>query len=535
MDAQLNNGDVIEIITNVMIMFKADMTSFIAEEIAGAQAQFAEEIGKLTVAAKALDDRLAAADAQLAGYSRAQEEMHAEIAHFAEESAKAVDAVDKRVASIDPVLVQLDADARALSDRLTFTDEHVADWAKAQDEMHGTVAGLADEITKRVDQAVDVLSRRVETIDPVIAKQVEGAVATILDDAKAMSGRLDAFSIVAADLAKKHEESTYVIGAQLEAQQSTTLAITAQSDAHDALVKRLEALADHVDDVVATEVTLDPEEIEQAVTAEVEKQVRAIAEAEARRDTQLLESRLDLSNAVRSIETQRTAIADRCQSLLDSITERAARKIDELIPQLTKETLPEIAHRILLDDIRFKGDRGDPGERGEPGPQGEKGEPGLAGRDGAQGPQGERGEPGPQGIPGPQGERGEKGYDGHSIEFQKVWKSEHEYRPGDVVVDGGSTWIALRKTHDERPSRPVDSGPRPWSLVAAKGEKGIKGERGPLGPAGPAGPPPAILSIRMTGSTLQIVMEDGQLVEGEIEDAFFEDVAVKALKMRGRA
>jgi len=187
------------------------------------------------------------------------------------------------------------------------------------------------------------------------------------------------------------------------------------------------------------------------------------------------------------------------------------------------------------------GPQGEQGIQGEPGPQGERGiqgmpgipgqpgERGMPGQDGLPGADGAPGIDGADGQPGPQGERGLPGYDGRSIEFLDLWKAATEYRPGDVVVEGGSCWIAGRKTLDEQPSREPDTGNRAWHLVAQRGAKGDKGIPGPMGRQGPQGPPaPAIAGMTLSASELVIALEDGAIIRAPLSDDFFHELAGRA-------
>lgn len=472
MDAKLKNEDFVEIISNVLVAFKADIDAMVKSALA--------------------------------------------------ETSK----------TLDEAIARVSLECEALNKRIDLTDALAADINKRHGDLAADMARCFDD----GDQGLKTIATKIDGVEKLVNDGQTHWLDLISQDVKTLRDQIEGLNGASAELTRKHQDSTAVIGSILETQDTLIATTKEQNEAYSLLRVRVEDAVDQINAVVAEAVTvpdIDPGLVANVVEAEVELQMRSVVEGEARRENTFLETRLDLTNAVRNIEAQKQAIIDSSRALLDGLTEKVNRRIDELVPAMAANALPAIA-RSILDDDAFKGDKGDPGQQGDPGPQGDKGDPGLPGQDGAAGPQGECGEQGPAGERGAQGERGERGYDGRSIEFQKVWKTEHEYQPGDVVVDGGSTWIALRKTHDERPSKPVDSGSRPWALVAAKGEKGMKGDRGPLGPAGPAGPPPSILTVRMVGSTMQIVMEDGQLVEGEIDDAFFDDVATKALKMRGR-
>lgn len=203
----------------------------------------------------------------------------------------------------------------------------------------------------------------------------------------------------------------------------------------------------------------------------------------------------------------------------DTMLNNAIAGVADYIDRKLEDMLPAAISRALdANPERFRGANGEDGARGErglPGQDGLPGADGAPGRDGIDGRDGERGEPGPQ------GERGMPGLDGRSIEYFGLWKSEHEYRPGDVVSDGGSTWICLHKNHDDRPSKMVESGPRSWVIVALRGAKGDRGLRGEAGPAGPQGKPhPPVIDVRIVGKKLMTVYEDGTLIESDLPEEF---------------
>lgn len=172
------------------------------------------------------------------------------------------------------------------------------------------------------------------------------------------------------------------------------------------------------------------------------------------------------------------------------------------------------------------------GMRGDPGPPGSNGFPGEPGKDGIDGRDGAPGADGRDGEPGPQGERGLPGYDGTCIEFLDLWKASTEYRPGDVVVEGGSCWIAARRTFEEQPSREPDADNRAWRLVAQRGAKGDKGIPGPMGKQGPQGPPaPGIVDLRLSETELIVALEDGAILRAPLTDDFFTKLAGRAAMM----
>jgi hypothetical protein len=166
------------------------------------------------------------------------------------------------------------------------------------------------------------------------------------------------------------------------------------------------------------------------------------------------------------------------------------------------------------------GEKGDPGPPGERGERGNRGEPGPAGLDGV-GLPGSLGPPGPPGPPGklpiarqwsdgvhyegdvvthagetwqavrdtgrrPPGDDwcrlAAAGRDGRSLSVRSTWSEDEAYQALDVVVLGGSCFVAR---HDAPGGCPGDG----WQLIAKRGQRGDKGERGERGEPGHAGPP----------------------------------------------
>ena len=111
------------------------------------------------------------------------------------------------------------------------------------------------------------------------------------------------------------------------------------------------------------------------------------------------------------------------------------------------------------------------------GAAGEPGSPGPAG------PAGKDGEPGPPGM---------AGKDGAQVAIRGTYNAETEYRCLDVVMTGGSSFVALTDTPGECPG----AG---WQLLASagrSGKPGSKGERGDPGIKGERG---------MSGEAAQII------------------------------
>ena len=186
---------------------------------------------------------------------------------------------------------------------------------------------------------------------------------------------------------------------------------------------------------------------------------------------------------------------------------------------------------------------GAPGERGLQGERGADGLPGRNGVDGAPGRDGAPGERGRDGIDGKDGAPGERGPEGPAgkLPIVRAWEDRVHYE-GDVVHLNGSSWQALRDTGRQPPHADwqiiasagrdgtdgrsfVHRGPwspaetygamdvvmlggsgfvavrdapgecpgEGWKLIASKGSRGAPGERGAQGERGPAGPAGAAL------------------------------------------
>ena len=208
------------------------------------------------------------------------------------------------------------------------------------------------------------------------------------------------------------------------------------------------------------------------------------------------------------------------------------------------------------------GERGEQGERGEIGPPGERGERGAQGAPGeaVTGPPGEQGLPGPPGEPGAAGEAGPRGAEGPpgKLAVVKVWPGGVAYE-GDVVVWGGETFQARCDTAQEPPgedwnllaaagrdgrqmsirstysteeayrafdvvvaggssfiARRDGPGPCPgdgWQLIAQRGQRGERGEAGARGEPGHRGPPGRIATATIDDNgLLTLTAEDGAMV-----------------------
>lgn len=163
-----------------------------------------------------------------------------------------------------------------------------------------------------------------------------------------------------------------------------------------------------------------------------------------------------------------------------------------------------------------QGPPGAAGPRGEPGPAGPKGDNGPSGETGATGlpgPSGPKGDPGPRGEPGKdgsRGERGEKGERGEAGPEGKGWthrrgyEAARAYEKGDVVLQLGSSWVALR---DDPGGAPGTSEGKGWAQLTKRGEKGDPGEKGEPGPEGPAGR--GVDDIFVANGNIVVLLTDG--------------------------
>lgn len=133
----------------------------------------------------------------------------------------------------------------------------------------------------------------------------------------------------------------------------------------------------------------------------------------------------------------------------------------------------------------------------------------LVGPPGPAGPAGERGEPGegiagPPGEPGIAGPPGERGADGSTPTIRGAWKPATAYEALDVVMCGGSSFIAL---HDDPGACPGEG----WQIMARSGKAGPPGPTGPMGERGwpgPPGPSPGSLEVDSEG-LLTLRLGDG--------------------------
>lgn len=242
---------------------------------------------------------------------------------------------------------------------------------------------------------------------------------------------------------------------------------------------------------------------------------RQLAVFRAERDTVLAEMRADLAEA----RQQRDALAIELRDVV------AAR-------------LAEVKNGADGKDGRdgIDGKDGEPGPAGADGRDGKDGEPG---RDGANGADGKDGasvaledvlpalqqqvadyvatiplpKDGKDGKDGVDGRDGEQGPEGRSIVMRGTFDPEAEYSELDVVMLGGSSFVAVKDMPGECPG----GG---WQLLASRGSRGERGERGfpgrdgmdgaegKQGLAGPAGE--GIAAFYKDGDDLVITTDAGR-------------------------
>lgn len=214
---------------------------------------------------------------------------------------------------------------------------------------------------------------------------------------------------------------------------------------------------------------------------------------------------------------------------------------------------------------------GPPGQDGAPGPAptaeriavevarylaanppqaGRDGVDGAPGRDGVEGPAGRDGDPGKEGPPGKlplvrawtdsvhyegdvvthdgatwQAQRdtgrapphddwlclvtaGRDGNDGRLPDYRGAWTADDAYRAHDVVMLGGSSFVALR----DNPGACPGEGWRLFAAAGSKGRPGEPGQRGPKGDTGAAGPAVVAMTVDAEGR-LALTNADGTGVD----------------------
>ena len=105
-------------------------------------------------------------------------------------------------------------------------------------------------------------------------------------------------------------------------------------------------------------------------------------------------------------------------------------------------------------------------------------------KDGAAGEPGPPGPAGPGGKDGEAGPPGQAGKDGAQVTIRGTYSAETAYHYLDVVMTGGSSFVALT----DKPGECPGAG---WQLIASagrSGKPGAKGERGEQGTTGKAAP-----------------------------------------------
>lgn len=241
------------------------------------------------------------------------------------------------------------------------------------------------------------------------------------------------------------------------------------------------------------------------------------------------------------------AYTEALERALGAIVQRATGEL-ALLKEQASAVVAQASAKIAEAEVRLQqveariafvrdGVDGAPGRDGLDGAAGRNGVDGAPGRDGAPG---ERGRDGIDGKDGAPGERGPEGPAG-KLPIVRNWEDRVHYE-GDVVHLNGSSWQALRDTGHQPPHADwqiiasagrngtdgrsfVHRGPwsqtevygamdvvmlggsgfvavrddpggcpgEGWKLIASKGSRGAPGERGAQGERGPAGPPGAAL------------------------------------------
>lgn len=106
------------------------------------------------------------------------------------------------------------------------------------------------------------------------------------------------------------------------------------------------------------------------------------------------------------------------------------------------------------------------------------------------------------------GADGRDGVDGRSFVHRGTWAADAAYTDMDVVVLGGSAFVAMK----DDPGVCPGAG---WQLLAGRGSKGPAGERGATGPKGDPGAPVIRASVDDAGM-LGLVNGDGTIVECDL-------------------
>ena len=202
--------------------------------------------------------------------------------------------------------------------------------------------------------------------------------------------------------------------------------------------------------------------------------------------------RREIARDLEAVKAQAAAIMAEARA---AVTEAEARR-DAILMDAQRQ----IAERLA--EVK-DGKDGEPGRDGRDGEPGEKGEPG------------ERGEAGPQGEPGrdgKDGEAGEQGPAGATATPKGTFDAEAEYAAMDIVMLGGSSFIAVKDA----------PGPCPgggWQLLASRGSRGDRGEKGAAGKDGRDGergergergiPGPGVAAFYADGGEYILTLDSG--------------------------
>lgn len=98
------------------------------------------------------------------------------------------------------------------------------------------------------------------------------------------------------------------------------------------------------------------------------------------------------------------------------------------------------------------------------------------------GPKGEKGDKGDPGEKGDKGDPGNAGANGVSFIWRGAYSGVTTYAKDDVVLDNGSSWVALQETTGNAPPTLPTTSNVYWELLAAKGTDGV-GTGDVVGPA----------------------------------------------------
>ena len=165
-----------------------------------------------------------------------------------------------------------------------------------------------------------------------------------------------------------------------------------------------------------------------------------------------------------------------------------------------------ISQRCLAEVRALARAPGPPGARGECGPAGEPGERGECGESG------ERGEP------------GQDGKDAAQITIRGTFNADTEYRYLDVVMTGGSSFVA----RTDNPGPCPGDGWQLYSSAGRAGKPGQKGDRGERGERGQAAPTIVDWKTDLVHYRATPVMSDGSKAPPLELRGFFEQFQIEA-------